>query len=142
MKKLVEDLPYIDIKDIKELLAKSEGKHKIELTISNKYTQEVDITSTIGNFGGFVYWFICPGCKRRVKKVYLFQDENIFICRHCHHLAYRTQNLRDFRKTKYIKEIKKEDIFKKRIKKRMDILKELEKMLQKVDLLGLQKFTF
>ena len=142
MKKLVEDLLYIDIKDIKELLAKSEGKHKIELTISNKYTQEVDITSTIGNFGGFVYWFICPGCKRRVKKVYLFQDENIFICRHCHHLAYRTQNLRDFRKTKYIKEIKKEDIFKKRIKKRMDILKELEKMLQKVDLLGLQKFTF
>ena len=142
MKKLVEDLPYIDIKDIKELLAKSEGKHKIELTISNKYTQEVDITSTIGNFGGFVYWFICPGCKRRVKKVYLFQKENIFICRHCHHLAYRTQNLRDFRKTKYIKEIKKEDIFKKRIKKRMDILKELEKMLQKVDLLGLQKFTF
>ncbi len=131
MKKLVEDLPYLDIKDIKELLAKSEGKYKIELIVSNKYTQEVDITSTIGNFGGFVYWFICPGCKRRVKKLYLFQNENIFICRHCHHLAYRTQNLRDFRKTKYIKEIKKEDIFKKRIKKRMDILKELEKLLQK-----------
>jgi len=142
MKKLVKDLPCIDIKDIKELLTESREKYKVELIIPNKCTQEVDITSTIGNFGGFVYWFICPGCKKRVKKVYLFQDENIFICRHCHHLAYRTQNLRDFRKTKYIKEIKKEDIFKKRIKKRMDILKELEKMLQKVDLLGLQKFTF
>ena len=132
MKKLVKDLPCIDIKDIKELLTESREKYRVELTIPNKYTQEVDITSTIGNFGGFVYWFICPGCKKRVKKVYLFQNENIFICRYCHHLAYRTQNLRDFRKTKYIKEIKKEDIFKKRIKKRMDILKELEKMLQKV----------
>ena len=128
MKKLVKDLPCIDIKDIKELLTESREKYRVELTISNKYTQEVDITSTIGNFGGFVYWFICPGCKKRVKKVYLFQNENIFICRHCNHLAYRTQNLRDFRKTKYIKEIKKEDVFKKRIKKRMDILKELEKM--------------
>ena len=130
MKKLVKDLPCIDIKDIKELLTESREKYRVELTISNKYTQEVDITSTTGNFGGLVYWFTCSGCKRRVKKVYLFQNENIFICRHCNHLAYRTQNLRDFRKTKYIKEKKKEDIFKKRIKKRMNILKELEKWLQ------------
>ena len=128
MKKLVKELPCIDIKDIKELLNESREKYKVELIISNKYIQEVDITSTVGNFGGFVYWFVCPGCKKRVKKVYLFQNENIFICRNCNHLAYRTQNLRDFRKTKYIKEIKKEDVFKKRIKKRMDILKELEKM--------------
>lgn len=132
MKKFVENLPRIDIKDIKELLAESRGKYKIELTISNKYTQVVDITSTIGNFGGFVYWFICPGCKRRVKKIYLFQNENVFLCRHCHHLAYRTQNLRDFRKTEYIRKIKRQDVFKRRIKKRVDILKELEKLLQKV----------
>ena len=129
MKKLVENLPCIDIKNIKELLAESREKYKIELTISNKYTQEIDITSTIGSFGGFVYWFICLGCKRRVKKLHLSQNENVFLCRHCHHLAYRSQNLRDFRKTKYIKEINKEDIFKKRIKKRIDILKELEKLL-------------
>ena len=132
MKKIVEDLPCIDIKNIKELLAESREKYKVELTISNKHIQEVDITSTIGSFGGFVYWFICPGCKRRVKKIYLFQNENVFLCRHCHHLAYRTQNFRDLRKTKYIRKIKKEDISKKRIKKRMYILKELEKLLQKV----------
>jgi len=129
MKKLVENLPCIDIKNIKELLAESREKYKVEFTISNKYTQEVDITSTIGSFGGFVYWFMCPGCRGRVKKLHLSQNENVFLCRHCHHLAYRTQNLRDLRKTKYIKKIKKEDIFKKRIKKRMYILKELEKLL-------------
>ena len=128
MKKLVEDLPCIDIKDIRELLAESREGYKIELTISNKYVQEVGITSTSGNFGGFVYWFVCPGCKRRIKKLhYLSQNENVFLCRHCNHLAYRTQNLRDFRKTEYIRKIKKEDIFKRRIKKRVDILKELEK---------------
>lgn len=132
MKKLVENLPRIDIKDIKELLAESREKYKVELTISNKYIQEIDITSTIGNFGGFVYWFVCPGCKGRAKKLHLSQNENVFLCRHCHHLAYRTQNLRDLRKTKYIRKIKKEAISKKRIKKRMYILKELEKLLQKV----------
>lgn len=132
MKKLVENLPRIDINDIKGLLAESREKYKVELTISNKHIQEVDITSTIGSFGGFVYWFACPGCRGRVKKLHLSQNENVFLCRHCHHLAYRTQNLRDLRKTKYIRKIKKEDISKKRIKKRMYILKELEKLLQKV----------
>ena len=131
MKKLVEDLPCIDIKDIKDTITRNKEKHKIELTISNKYIQEVDITSTIGNFNGFVYWFICPGCKRRAKKFYLSLEENIFLCRHCYHLAYRTQNLRDFRKTEYVREIKKEDIFKKRIKKRMDLFKKLEKLIRK-----------
>ena len=132
MKKFVENLPCIDIKDIKELLAESREKYKVEFTISNKYTQEIDITSTIGNFGGFVYWFMCPGCKGRVKKLHLSQNENVFLCRHCHHLAYRTQNLRDFRKTEYIRKIRRQDVFKRRIKKRVDILKELEKLLQKI----------
>lgn len=128
MKKLVEDLPCIDIKDIRELLIKSREKYKIELTISNKYIQEVGVTSTPGSFGGFVYWFVCPGCKRRVKKLHLFQDENVFLCRHCNHLAYRIQNLRELRKTEYIRKTKREDIFKRRIKKRANLLKELEKL--------------
>jgi len=128
MKKLVEDLPCIDIKDIRELLVESRDEYKVELTISDKYIQEVDITSTTGSFGGFVYWFVCPGCKKRIKKLYLFQNENVFICRHCNHLAYRTQNLRDLRKTEYTRKIKRKDIFKRRIKKRVDILKELEKL--------------
>lgn len=135
MKKLVENSPCIDIKDIKELLAESREKHKVELTISNKHIQEVDIASTIGSFGGFVYWFVCPGCKGRIKKLHLSQNENVFLCRHCHHLAYRTQNLRDFRKTEHIRKMKREDVFKRRIKKRVDILKELEKLLQKVTFL-------
>jgi len=127
MKKLVEDLPCIDIKDIGELLVVSKEKYKVELTISDKYIQEVGITSTTGSFGGFVYWFICPGCKRRIKKLYLLRNENVFLCRNCNHLAYKTQNLRDFRKTEYIRKTKKENIFKRRIKKRTDLLKELEK---------------
>jgi len=36
--------------------------------------------------------------------------------------------LRDFRKTGYIRKTKKENIFKERIKKRTDLLKELEKL--------------
>jgi hypothetical protein len=126
MKKLVEDLPSIDIKDIKEILDKSREKCKIELVISDKYLQEIDVTATAGNFGGLVYWFICPGCKKRKKKLYL--SWNVFLCRDCQSLAYRTQNLRDFRKTKYIRKKNKEDIFHRRTEKRIDLLKELKEL--------------
>ncbi len=43
------------------------------------------------NFGGKRAWFICParGCGRRVAILY---GGAIFACRHCHQLAYDTQN--------------------------------------------------
>jgi len=129
MKKLVEDLPCIDIKDLKDIFGKDKQKYKIELIISDQNIQEINITSTIGNFGGFVYWFICPSCGRRVKKFYLFHDTNIFLCRYCQNSAYKTQNLREFRKTRYVRKTKEKNDFNKIIKKREELLKKLEELI-------------
>jgi hypothetical protein len=47
------------------------------------------------NYGGFRPWFVCPGvvngvsCGRRVAKLYL--KGRYFLCRHCHDLAYASQ---------------------------------------------------
>jgi hypothetical protein len=56
---------------------------------------EVPLSWTPCNFGGWRPWFVCPGmvegvsCGRRVAKLYL--KGRYFLCRHCHHLAYSSQ---------------------------------------------------
>lgn len=128
MKKLIEELPCIDIRNIKSVFNRDKGKHRIELIISDKYVQVIDINSTVGNFGGFVYWFICPGCRKRIKKIYLSIEEKVFLCRNCYNLAYKTQNLREFRKTKYLRKIKPEDDLEKIIKRREKLMEKLLEM--------------
>ncbi len=40
------------------------------------------------HLGGKRPWFLCPGCGRRVAKLYV---ESLFQCRHCLQLAYQSQ---------------------------------------------------
>jgi hypothetical protein len=55
----------------------------------------VPLSWTPCNFGGWRPWFVCPGlvegvsCSRRVAKLYL--KGRHFLCRHCHDLAYSSQ---------------------------------------------------
>jgi len=49
----------------------------------------VSLSWTPCNYGGQRPWFICPGCRRRVAKLYLYGK--FFRCRHCHGLVYTSQ---------------------------------------------------
>ena len=40
-------------------------------------------------FGGERFYFLCPGCQQRVKR--LFEHDRRFRCLHCHHLAYASE---------------------------------------------------
>lgn len=54
------------------------------------------------NYGGYRYFFNCPSCLRRIRKVYLFNRK--FDCRKCLNLGYRSQRLiasDRFRETKF-----------------------------------------
>jgi len=52
----------------------------------------VDLVTTPCNLGGVRYWFVCPGCDRRVGGLYLPPGERRFRCRHCCNLSYRSRN--------------------------------------------------
>ena len=53
----------------------------------------VKMTYTRSNLGkGFVFWFICNICGRRVKFLYFPPNSQILACRKCHRLAYDKQN--------------------------------------------------
>ena len=46
------------------------------------------------HFGGVRFWFVCPGCSRRVGVLYLAPGHDRFRCRYCLRLAYESQNYR------------------------------------------------
>lgn len=56
---------------------------------SKEYPVRLDWTPC--NYGGQRPWFLCPvaGCRRRVAILY---GGGVFACRHCHQLAYPSQN--------------------------------------------------
>jgi len=70
--------------------------------LSGEYIISVDATRPF--IGGVRYWFRCPvehdgrPCGRRVKKLYLPPGEQIFGCRYCHDLTYRSCQEHDNRK--------------------------------------------
>lgn len=51
--------------------------------------EDVGLEWTPCRFGGERPWWLCPGCSRRVIKLYGCAGR--YRCRHCHRLSYRTQ---------------------------------------------------
>ena len=127
MKILVEDTFCITAKEAAKALLKSSEASTVSFEIAGRYTQEISIVSTISNLEGFVRWFICPGCRNRVGKLYLPLGGAVFLCRKCHDLAYRAQQLRAFKKP----EKAREKMPKKRYTKE-DWLREARAFLEKM----------
>ena len=98
MKKLVEDTVHITAKEAAKALPRDAETGKVSFEISGQYIQEIAIVSTASNLEGLVRWFVCPACQNRVGKLYLPSGEAVFLCRKCHDLAYRAQQMRAFRK--------------------------------------------
>ena len=51
----------------------------------------VELTMTRPHLGGRRWWFICPYCRRRVRKLYAVVKDRSFACRVCRALVYRSQ---------------------------------------------------
>jgi hypothetical protein len=51
--------------------------------------QVVLFNKTPCHFGGYRLWFLCPRCRRRV--AILYGASKYFLCRHCYHLTYTSQ---------------------------------------------------
>lgn len=71
------------------LLSLSSPKHHAGNT-ADQVEEEVALDWTPCYFGGYRPWFICPGCWKRVTKLYA-ADGRIFRCRLCHGLHYLSQ---------------------------------------------------
>ena len=66
-----------------------EKNGEVEFTEPNN----VKMTYTKSNLGkGFVFWFKCNICSRRVKYLYFPPSSQILACRKCHRLSYERQN--------------------------------------------------
>jgi hypothetical protein len=98
-KKVLNNLIKLDMKDVKfgkDFFKNNQKAIYIE-TSDDPNQQKITIDKTSCYFGGYRYWFICPGyergvdCNSRVR--ILYRDDKKWGCRKCMNLTYRSQNL-------------------------------------------------
>lgn len=92
----------IDLKNeepLKKFLALVEKGARMNLKqeINGKFEysdpNSVKLTYTHSNLGhGFIIWFVCNGCGRKVRTVYMPPSNPKCLCRICHRLSYEKQN--------------------------------------------------
>jgi len=58
----------------------------------------IELTTTVPHFGGLRYWYVCPNCDRRKRKLYAFmlREGWGFACRLCLGVAYESQYCKDW----------------------------------------------
>lgn len=52
------------------------------------------------NFGGYYYFFCCPQCNSRMRKLYCLEGK--YLCRKCANLGYYSQRLQSFNRCMYM----------------------------------------
>jgi hypothetical protein len=85
--------------DVKDLISEIESGTTFNLKqqngSDNDYTEPnmVKLTHSKSNLGkGFIFWFICNLCSKRVKFLYFPPNSTVLACRNCHRLTYNKQN--------------------------------------------------
>ena len=83
-----------------QCVSTSDGKSALQLHYTvqprngddRKYEYRVPLEYTDCNFGGERPWFNCPGsdCGERVGKLYSGPESDLYLCRHCHDLGYKS----------------------------------------------------
>ena len=82
-KKKIDSVSSIDIRKL--TVAKDANSLMLSYGFQNK---TIRLTKTRCNYGGFRFWFLCPGCYRRAAVLYLYQSLK---CRKCHDLVYNSE---------------------------------------------------
>ena len=134
MRQLTEFTYSIDSREIAKILPGNTETGQALLELEGIGAQEVRLVSVRSNIKGLVKYVLCPECKSRVRKLYLPEGFNMFVCRTCSGLGYRAQYSRDFRKTKYEK--KHITMIEKQRINRADSLKQFINMLKQRGLLN------
>ena len=64
---------------------------KLRYSVSGIDTDyHLELNTTLLPWDKIRYWFTCPNCSRRVAHLYLPNGMEIFACRHCYNLTYRS----------------------------------------------------
>ena len=82
-----------------------EGVERLELNSSSGEQCMIFVDKTRPNFGGARWWFQCPTCRRRVRKLFIPPRRRYFGCRNCHRLTYNSRS--DCRDGQYCRRVQK-----------------------------------
>ena len=87
-------VPGYQLKGIPE-----EGKFKVYYGKNNQPAYSIPIEKQKCHYGGYRYYFKCPLCHQRIRKLYF--SNGTFLCRKCLNLGYYSQRLRPTKRYQY-----------------------------------------
>ena len=64
-------------------------RYETDTVVLVENQQAITLSRSQCQYGGYRQWFLCPACTKRVAVLYEVQQS--FKCRHCHHLPYMSQ---------------------------------------------------
>lgn len=68
----------------------SEATLRLVYLCNSLRNETIRLLPTRPNYGGLRWWFLCPACGNRVRRVLLPPSGSCFRCRRCHRLTYRS----------------------------------------------------
>lgn len=87
MKRLVEQSQQVHVNDLMRTIRVDLIEMQLKARIE-ALGQNIAVTTSLTRFGGTRFWFLCPGCNRRVGVLYKPTSEQLLLCRKCHNLTY------------------------------------------------------
>ena len=100
---LNETAGYVTVRDAARALPQGQTEGMVILNIGDSQEQNIRVVAVPSNIRGFVNLFVCPSCGRRVRRLFLTDSADAFLCRKCCGIGYKSQTVRAFRKTPYRK---------------------------------------
>lgn len=82
-----------------KLVAKLQDDNSLSVTY-NGGNYVIPVEKKTPNYGGYYYFFHCPQCSKRMRKLYCVKGR--YLCRKCGNLGYYTQRLRPTRRNFYM----------------------------------------
>jgi hypothetical protein len=92
---LVEDAGVVDVADVGKMVGFADPLRAnfVSLSVQSRTgvlsaPVIVRLLQTRPHLGACRFWFACPSCRRRCKKLYTTALRPLIACRQCHRLAY------------------------------------------------------
>lgn len=94
----LQKIDFNNEQDVKKVISEIESGTTFNLKqqngVNTDFTEpnKVKLTYSKSNLGkGYIFWFTCNLCNRRVKYLYFPPNSTILACRNCHRLTYDKQ---------------------------------------------------
>ena len=87
----IDTMEFKKVPDFRPLISPLDGSLSVSYEWSDGDTYIINLCTTRLVSGGLRYWYVCPACDQRVRKLYATETDRNFVCRSCRGARYFCQ---------------------------------------------------